>query len=747
MSPPRCQIFFILFSPFILPLVHTWAADPLDWPNWRGPQQNRSSLETGLADQWSPEGGEGSNVVWKRADLGGISTPIVLNGKLYTIVRSDPGSPQEGEKVVCVDAATGEDIWENKFNVYLSDVPDTRVGWSCCVGDPETGNIYALGVCGYLQCLDGETGETLWSHSLHEEYGLLSTYGGRTNVPVLFEDLVIISAVVIGWGEMAKPAHRFLAFNKKTGQLVWFTGTRLLPYDTTYSTPTVAFLDGQASLVFGSGDGAIWAFQPRTGKPIWKAQLSRRGLNVSPLVSGDRVFTGHSEENMDDTTMGALVAIDPGAEGPLGQGGEKDLTKTGEIWHNNQIMAGKVSPLLVDDMVIAIDDRATLMGFDADSGTRRFKKKLGTVMRSSPLYADGKIYLCTANGRWYTLKLEGDRVKILHKMRLPAGENCYGSPIVSHGRIYLPTTDNLYCIADSQKAAGSRPLPAAGQETPISKDPAPAQVQIVPAETLLKPGQTEQFRVRIFNRAGQLLGESPAEFSLDGEGEITSDGLYTADSSDAHTASLVTAKIGELTGTARIRVVPDFPWSFDFSEQTVPVTWVGARYRHQLRELEGNQVMVKVSTIPKGARSRAWMGHPEMRNYTVEADVRGSSDNNKMPDIGLIAQRYTLDLMGASQKLQIRSWVPVMRMAKEVEFPWQPDRWYRMKFRAEVEEVEGRQQARLRGKVWPREEREPEAWTIEVVDHSPNMNGSPGLYGNAKNAELYLDNLTVTPND
>jgi hypothetical protein len=157
--------------------------------------------------------------------------------------------------------------------------------------------------------------------------------------------------------------------------------------------------------------------------------------------------------------------------------------------------------------------------------------------------------------------------------------------------------------------------------------------------------------------------------------------------------------------------------------------------------------MVKVSTIPKGARSRAWMGHPEMSNYTVEADVRGSSDNNKMPDIGLIAQRYTLDLMGASQKLQIRSWVPVMRMAKEVEFPWQPDRWYRMKFRAEVEGVEGRQQARLRGKVWPREEREPEAWTIEVVDHSPNMNGSPGLYGNAKNAELYLDNLTVTPND
>ncbi len=748
MFPLRFQRITLLPA-LLMPLLvaSSRAADPLDWPNWRGPQQDRSSLETGLADDWNPRGGEGSNVVWKRSDLGGISTPIVLNGKLYTIVRNNPGTAEEGEKVVCVDAATGENIWESAFNVYLSDVPDTRVGWSCCVGDPETGNIYALGVCGYFQCLDGETGKTLWSHSLHEQYGLLSTYGGRTNVPVLFEDLVIISAVVIGWGDMAKPAHRFLAFDKKTGQLIWFTGTRLLPYDTTYSTPTVAVIGGQASLVFGSGDGAVWGLQPRTGKGIWKYQFSRRGLNVSPLVSGNRIYTGQSEENIDDTTMGAMVAIDPTADGPVGPGGERDITQAGELWRNKQMMVGKVSPILVDDTVIAIDDRATMMGFDADSGERRFKKNLGTVMRSSPLYADGKIYVCTANGRWYTLRLEGNRVKILHKMRLPSGENCYGSPIVSHGRLYVPTTDNLYCIADINKKANHSEPVATAQEDPVSLDPIPAHVQVVPAETLLKPGETQQFQVRIFNRAGQRLKNSAAQFSLDGSGAITSDGLYTADAGDAHTASVVTAKVGDLTGRARIRVVPDFPWHFDFEGKTVPITWVGARYRHQLRKLDDDRVMVKVSTIPKGARSRAWMGHPEMSNYTIEADIRGSKDNDKMPDIGLIAQRYTLDLMGASQKLQIRSWVPVMRMAKEVEFPWQPDVWYHMKFRAEVVEVDGQPQAQLRGKVWPRDGAEPEAWTIEAVDTSPNVNGSPGLYGNAKNTELYLDNLTVSPND
>ena len=123
------------------------------------------------------------------------------------------------------------------------------------------------------------------------------------------------------------------------------------------------------------------------------------------------------------------------------------------------------------------------------------------------------------------------------------------------------------------------------------------------------------------------------------------------------------------------------------------------------------------------------------------------ANDNKMPDIGLIAQRYTLDLMGAYQKLQIRSWVPVMRMAKSVDFSWSPDVWYRMKFSVTTEEQDGQMRALLRGKVWPRDQEEPTAWTIEAIDESPNLNGSPGLYGNAKDAELYLDNIRVYPND
>ncbi len=135
----------------------------MDWPNWRGPELNGVSRENGLVDRWTPEG---ENVLWKRDDLGGRSTPICFRGKLYTLVRDHPDTDIEGEKVVCLDAATGKTVWENVFNVFLSDVPAPRVGWSSVVGDPETGNVFALGVCGFFQCMNGETGKTIWKHSL-----------------------------------------------------------------------------------------------------------------------------------------------------------------------------------------------------------------------------------------------------------------------------------------------------------------------------------------------------------------------------------------------------------------------------------------------------------------------------------------------------------------------------------------------------------------------------------------------------
>ncbi len=710
------------------------AVDPLDWPSWRGPEQNGISRETGLIDSWD-FAGDGTNVLWKNAEAGGISTPIVMRGKVYTLVRNLPGTTREGEKVLCLDAATGKKLWESSFNVFLSDVPAERVGWSCCVGDPTTGRVYAMGVCGYFQCLDGDTGETIWKHSLNEEFGLLSTYGGRTNVPVIADDKVIISAVIIGWGDLARPAHRFLAFDKKTGELIWFNGTKPLPEDTTYSTPAVSVLKGQPALVFGSGDGGVHAFQPRTGKSIWSYQLSRRGINVSPVVSDYNVYISHAEENTDNVTMGAIVRMDGSLSG--------DITKTGEVWRASG-MDGKSSPLLIDGRLYAFDDGAKIFVIDANTGKEICKpvKLVGTIMRGSPLYADGKIYACTTSA-WHVIKPTETGAKITHRLRLADEDEVSGSPVVSHGRIYLPTGGHLYCLGKSDAKPQATPRPETPEETPVGAEDAPTLVQIVPYEVLLKPSARQQFTVRLYNARGQLLKTSPATFTLKGPGEIDASGNFTAPSGGAHTATYLTAKVGDLTGTARIRVIPPLPWKFDFSDGEVPVTWVGARYRHIIREVDGNKLMVKITTIPKGTRSQSLMGPTDLHDYTIQADVRGALTNNKLPDMGVIGQRYTLDLMGASQQLQLRSWTPQLaRFSKAVPVKWQADTWYTIKLRTAVENGK----AVLRGKVWLRDEKEPAAWTLEATDEAGNLVGSPGLWGNANDSEIFIDNITVTPN-
>lgn len=714
-----------------------------DWPNWRGPEQNGASRETGLVDKWDPAGGDGSNVLWKRADLGTISTPITMNGKLYVLCRNEPGTKREGEKVVCVDAGTGETIWQNTFNVYLSDVPDTRVSWSSCVGDLATGRVFALGVCGYFQCLDGGTGKTIWSRSLSEEFGLLSTYGGRTNVPVVFENLVIISGVTTGWGELAVPAHRLLAFDKETGELVWLVGTRLRPEDTTYSTPVLCNLAGQAAMVFGSGDGAVYALQPRTGKQIWKFQLSRRGINSTPLVVGDKVYVGHSEENMGDNTMGALACLNGALSG--------DITANGALWLEKERMIGKSAPALVNDKLYAFDDGSLLSVTNPETGAAAGGKKfkLGSMMRSSPLFADSKIYCTEVNARAYILEPTADGVKVLQRTRLPEGEECQGSPIASYGRVYIPTTGHLYCLGQKGQQPQGAAIPEAPQEKPPAAGDVPAQVQLIPADALLAPGAKQAYRVRLFNDRGQMLkeiagGDPSVKFSVDGSGEIDKSGVFTAQSQAGHVAATVTAKVGELAGTAKLRIVPPLPWKFDFNQGEVPITWIGCRNRHQLRELDGEKVMVKVTTIPKGTRSQGWLGPIGLHDYTVQADVRGQLKDGKLPDMGVIAQRYTLDLMGESQQLQVRSWTAQLeaRFAKTLPFKWQSDVWYTIKLQAST--ADGK--AVLRGKAWKRGEPEPREWLIDATDEAPNMTGSPGLFGNANSSEIYIDNLLVTAN-
>ena len=124
----------------------TSSATAADWPDWRGPMQDRHYDGPPLVTSFDPEAG--TNVLWKSDEAGGISTPVIMRGKLFTLVRHKPGTTEEAEKVLCLDATTGKKLWENVFNVYLSDVPAERVGWSAVIADPSSNTVFAHGVHG-----------------------------------------------------------------------------------------------------------------------------------------------------------------------------------------------------------------------------------------------------------------------------------------------------------------------------------------------------------------------------------------------------------------------------------------------------------------------------------------------------------------------------------------------------------------------------------------------------------------------
>ena len=721
-----------LFFLLLVPSARTSASN--DWPEWRGPARDGISLEKGLPTHWSPKG---ENLAWK-APFGGRSAPIAMGDRVFLQNASGKGETLQ-ERVMCFNADTGKVLWEHHFNVYLSDVPPHRVGWASPVGDPVTGNVYALGVGGTLVALSKD-GKPIWERSLGEDFGLWTTHGGRTVSPVIDGDLVIISGITENWGDQAERRFRFMAFNKLTGQTVWVSTPGGRPFDTTYSPPVIVNMNGTRLLIAGGGDCAVSAVKVSTGEPVWTYLISKRGINTGVAVKGTTVFVSHSEENLDTNEMGLLAAVDGTARGPI----TKDQIK----WVIKGVQCGFSSPVIDGDRLYQIDNGANVLAFDVNTGKELWKKNLGTIQKSSPVLADGKLYVGTENGKFFILKPGPDGCEVLSENILgseAAPEQIIASVAISHGRVFLVSDSNLYCIG--KKSGAAAPAPHEQPEASNSNAPV-AYAQVIPTEVILKPGESVQFHVRTFDAQGRFLSEGQANWSLDALRGDVQGGKFTAASDSVAQAGLVKATVGQVTGAARVRIIPPLPWSENFDSlapgNSAPAHWINARGvgRYEVREVEGNKLLVKKSDNQTFKRIRTFFGPSDMANYTIEADVRATEKRRQMGDAGVVAQRYALVLYGNNQRLQLEPWQPETARTVAVPFAWKPDTWYRLKL--QVENLpDGK--VRIRGKAWAVGEAEPAAWLIEKTDPIPNRQGSPGIYADAP-FEVFFDNLKVTSN-
>ncbi len=764
------------------------AAPVRGWLDWRGPAHLGTSLEKGL-----PEKVDAKAALWI-ADFPGQSTPVIANGKLYINGFLGEG-PDLQEVVTCFDAETGKKLWEHRENDFLSDIIYLRYSLTSPSVDAETGNVYVQGSQGLLMCFTAD-GKMLWKRSMMEEYGRMTFPNGRTASPIIDKDIVITRGITSSWGAYGPAGDRFYAFDKKTGELVWSSAPGDRPQDSTFSHPWLDFWNGQRVLYSAGGDCNLIAINARTGEPLWRVHVAKAGakggINAAVIRHKDKLIVIHESENLDSSEIGRMAAYSIPTSinktSPL----IPDIRepKEAEVWRN-EVGSLSSSPILVGDTIYEVNGTGDLCAIDANTGKVLWRHKLGIEQRqSSPFYGDGKIYVAMytsaqnadtvaatggdsgGNGELFVIKPGAKSCEILSNTLLDG--RCYGSPIAYNGKLYVQTDKKLYCFGRKGNNPGLAPEP---EEIVWPKAGVATQLQIVPYESLHKPGDVQSFRIRSLDANGFTVSENVDARSLKWESfvpptalvkayakaKFDSAGRLVVDAQNGPSAGMFEATAGDLKGYIKVRIMSSLPLkqdfeSFDLSNTTTnsvesptrfdypPLPWSGVRFRLEVREteLDGAKTKALVKTIENKLFQRAtgFIGHPEMNNYTMEADVLSEGNRRKMSEVGLVNQRYVIVLKGNSQELEINS--NQERMKHAVPFKWSPNTWYHLKTRVDV--AAGGSGV-VRAKAWKRGDTEPEGWAIEVQHKHAHPSGCPGLFAfSPQDMRTYHDNIVVTAN-
>lgn len=174
-----------------------------------------------------------------------------------------------------------------------------------------------------------------------------------------------------------------------------------------------------------------------------------------------------------------------------------------------------------------------------------------------------------------------------------------------------------------------------------------------------------------------------------------------------------------------------------------PLPWIGARFKFDVRELNGNKVLAKTFDRLLFQRATVFIGTPDMKDYTVQADVMTDGNRRVKSDVGVINQRYAIVLKGNANVLEVSS--NFERFKREVPFSVRAQTWYTLKTQVQVNK-DGT--GVVFAKVWEQGQPEPADWTIKAETPIVHKQGSPGLFGfTPQNQQrVYIDNIKVTPN-
>lgn len=408
------------------------AARGENWPQWRGPDHNGVSRETGLPVSWSKT----ENIAWRLPLAGpGGATPVVWGENIFvTTVDGDD------LQLWCV-STDGMPRWKktiSRGNVEVRSGEGNSASPSPCT---DGRHVWAMMTDGMLACYTVD-GQHAWTVDLQERYGKFNIAFGMTSTPVLDGERLFLQ-LIHGEGDPATREAIVVALDKNTGKQLW---KQLRPSDArdecehSYASPTLYRDERQAFLITHGADYVV-GHRLDDGAEIWRCG----GLNppdqynptlrfvASPVASEGLIVVPSAKK-------GPVLGLRPDLRGDVtGKSGARYWMRTGDT-------PDVPSPLVVDGLVYLYREDGIVICLDAKTGEEKYKERtVGGVHRASPLYADGKIYLAARNGVVNVLKA-GPKFEVLASNQMD--ETISASPIAANGRLYLRTFDALYAIGD-----------------------------------------------------------------------------------------------------------------------------------------------------------------------------------------------------------------------------------------------------------------------------------------------------------
>lgn len=408
-----------------------------DWAQWRGPNHNGSTSETGLPETWDGP----SDALWA-VDMPGRSdaSPVIQGDRVFVVSNDTALNVLYG---ICIDANTGKVLWQKELVNNASGNPRNTMASCSPVADGE--RVFFMFGSSDLFALDYD-GNEVWSRNLNEDYGAIAPDWGYSSSPLLFKGKLYVPILRGARISESRRAPRtdadshLVCIDPKTGKDIWRVHR---PSDAvgesfdSYATPVPYEGPGGDEIIVAGGD-YITGHNAETGKELWRhgnnpdKRMNWR-LIPSPVVAGDLIF-GVQPRGLDG------FAIEPGLK--------RNMAYNDAKWIIDERTTDVPTPLLYEGRLYVLNGTMQVLRcLDPATGKQYWKGDLESArIWASPTAGDGKIYCIDENGQVIVVQA-GEEFKILSRCDMGGGNPSKSSISISGGKLYIRTPEKLFCVA------------------------------------------------------------------------------------------------------------------------------------------------------------------------------------------------------------------------------------------------------------------------------------------------------------